>query len=130
MKKKIFAAGILMVLLFVSISTALASYLIYLDKVDDKKFWLDGAHYNIVQDTEKDYDFYLAVYSDTCHSYCLHIKTNREKNEYVLMEAIVQAPNGVLLQEQVWLTKTYDNTSIIAKAIHIMDELERGDYNE
>ena len=54
----------------------------------------------------------------------LHIITNREENSYTVTDSVVRTHHGFMKSYSEYEQGTYNNTSIIGKAIELLDKYE------
>ena len=92
-------------------------------KINYLQYNLDLEHYEKLN--EQDYYMYIeAIDINTKDACVLHIMTNREENSYIVTDSIVRTHHGFMKSYSEYEKGTYNESSIIGKAIELLDKHE------
>lgn len=92
-------------------------------KINYLQYNLDLEHYEKLN--EQDYYMYIEAFDINTKDACvLHIMTNREENSYIVTDSIVHTHHGFMKSYSEYEKGTYNETSIIGKAIELLDKHE------
>lgn len=96
---------------------------VQLERIGYLQYCLDIEHYEKINDT--DYYMYIEALDINTKDACvLHIMTNREENSYIVTDSIVRTHHGFMKSYSEYEQGTYNETSIIGKAIELLDKHE------
>lgn len=96
---------------------------VQLERIGYLQYGLDIEHYEKINDI--DYYMYIASKDVNTHDVCvLHIMTNKEEHSYIVTDSVVYI-KGIKCSYKEYETGTYNDDSIISKAIKILDNMEK-----
>ena len=92
-------------------------------KINYLQYSLDLEHYEKLN--EQDYYMYIEAFDVNTRDACvLHIMTNREENSYIVTDSIVRTHHGFMKSYSEYEQGTYNETSVIGRAIELLDKHE------
>ena len=118
--KKISLLCMFMLMLMLSVCEASTVPIV---KINYLQYSLDLEHYEKIN--EQDYYMYIEAFDINTKDACvLHIMTNREENTYTVTDSIVRTHHGFIKSYSEYEKGTYNESSIIGKAIELLDKHE------
>ena len=106
-----------------SVLNTCEAHIVPIAKINYLQYNLDLSHYEKIN--EQDYYMYIEAFDINTKDACiLHIITNREENSYTVTDSVVRTHHGFMKSYSEYEKGTYNETSIIGRAIELLDKHE------